>query len=126
MYENERAKAFCDVPVYAEMVMVKANRIDARIVEIEMSCPWMENRAIKDAEKTAKYGPLRWELKQQYHGYEVKQFNIIVDVLGGWSVDVEETMKDLVGQRSRSVLRRMQKVILSHSLNIARTFKVLM
>ena len=35
----------------------------------------------------------------------MKQFNIIIDVLGGWSVDVEETMKDLVGQRSRSVLR---------------------
>ena len=134
MYENERAKAFWDVPVYAESVMEKANRMDARIAEkerkrvavIEMSCPWMDNRAIKDAEKTAKYGPLRWELEQQYPGYEVKQFNIIIDVLGGWSVDVEETVKDLVGQRSRSVLRRMQKVILSHSLNIARTFKVLM
>ena len=60
-----------------------------------------------------------------YPGYEVKQFNIIIDVLGGWSVDVEETMKDLVGQRSRSVMRRMQKVILSHSLNIAQAFKVL-
>ena len=134
MYKNERAEAFWDVPVYAESVMVKANRIDARIVEkerkrvavIKMSCPWMNNRAIKDAEKTAKYGPLRWELKQQYPGYEVKQFNIIVDVLRGWSVEVEETMKDLVGQRSRSVLRRMQKVILSHSLNIVRAFKVLM
>ena len=53
----------------------------------------MDNRAIIDAEKTAKYGPLRWELKQQYPGYQVKQFNIIIDVLGGWSVDVEETMK---------------------------------
>ena len=117
MYENERAKTFWDVPVYAESVMVKANRIYARIVEkerkrvavIEMSCPWMDNRVIKDAEKTAKYGPLRWELKQQYPGYEVKQFNVIIDVLGGWSVDVEETMKGLFGQRLRSVLRRMQK-----------------
>ena len=79
VYENERAKAFWDVPVYAKSVMVKANRIDARIVEkerkrvvvIEMSCPWMDSRAIKDAEKTAKSGPLRWELKQQYPGYEV-------------------------------------------------------
>ena len=34
-------------------------------------------------------------------------------------MDLEETMK--VGQRSRSVLRRMQKVILSYSLNIACT-----
>ena len=96
MYENEIAKAFWDVPVYAESVMVKANRIDARIVEkerkrvavIEISCSWMDNRAINDAEKSAKYGPLRWELKQQYPGYEVKQFNIIIDVLRGWSVDV--------------------------------------
>ena len=95
--------------------MVKANRIDARVVErernrvavIEMSYLWMDSRAIKDAEKTAKYGPLRWELKQQYPGYEVKQFNIIIDELGELSVDVEETKKDLVGQRSRSVLRRM-------------------
>ena len=134
MYENERAKSFWDVPVYAESEMVKDNRIDARIVEkerkrvavIKMSCPWMDSRAIKDAEKTAKYGQLRWELKQQYPGYELKQFNIIIDVLRGWSVEVGETMKDLVGQRSRSVLRRMQKVILSHSLNITRTFKVLM
>ena len=117
MYENERAKAFWDVPVYAESVMVEDNRIDARLVEkerkrvavIEMGCPWMDNRAIKDAEKTAKYGPLRWELKQQYPGYEVKQFSIIIDVLGGWSADLEETMKNLVGQRSRSVLNGCKK-----------------
>ena len=132
MHENERAKIFWNVLVFSESVMVKANRIDARVIEkerkrvavIEISCPWMDNRAIKDAEKTAKYGPLRWELKQQYPGYEVKQFDILVGVFGGWSVDLEETMKDLVG--SRSVLRRIQKVILSHSLNIARAFKVLM
>ena len=83
-----KVKAFWDVPVYAENVMVRANRIDMRvadkerkqIVVIEMSCPWMENRAIEDAEKTAKYSPLRWELKQQYPGYEVKQSNISIDV----------------------------------------------
>ena len=41
-----------------------------RVAVIEMSCPWMDNRAIKDTEKTAKCGPLRWELKQQYPGYD--------------------------------------------------------
>ena len=61
--------------------------------------------------------------KQQYLGYEAKQLNMIIDVLGGWTVQLEETLKDLVGQRSRSVLRRMQKVILSDSLNIARALK---
>ena len=38
---------------------------------MEMSCPWITNRRTKDEEKTRKYAPLRWELKQQYPGYEI-------------------------------------------------------
>ena len=58
--------------------------------------------------------------------YRLKiDYNFIIIIIIA-IIDVEETMKDLVGQRSRSVLRRMQKVILSQSLNIARAFKVLM
>ena len=89
-----------------------------------MSCPWITNRTKKTAEKTLKYGPLRWELKQQYQGYEVRQYNIIMDVHGGWSRDLDVTMKELVGSRSKRVLQNMQKTVLSGSLNIARTFKV--
>ena len=51
-------------------------------------------------------------------GYEVKQYNVIIDVLGGWSEDLEAKMKELVGERTKHVLKRMQKVVLSHSLNI--------
>ena len=79
MYENERAIAYWDIPLYADNTHVKANRIDATIVDkenkkvsvIEMSCPWVENREEKDAEKTTKYGPLRWELEQRYPEYRV-------------------------------------------------------
>ena len=35
-----------------------------------------------------KYGPLTWKLKQHYQGYTVEQYNIIIDVLGGWSKDL--------------------------------------
>ena len=38
-------------------------------------------------------------------------------------------MKELVGERTKHVvhvLKRMQKVVLSHSLNIARSFKILL
>jgi len=63
MYENERAIAYWDIPLYADNTHVKANTIDATIVDrenkkvsvIEMSCPWVENRGEKDAEKTTKY-----------------------------------------------------------------------
>ena len=110
-----------------------ANRIDARIVDknekkvivIEMSCPWLENRQSKDLEKTQKYGPLRWELKTQFQGYEVTQHNIIMDVLGGYSKDVGKTVETLVGGRGEEILRCMQKSELCNSLNIARSFKVL-
>ena len=62
MYENERVIAYWDIPLYADNTHVKANRIDATIVDkenkkvlvIEMSCPWVENMEGKDAEKTTK------------------------------------------------------------------------
>ena len=46
-------------------------------------------------------------VKQQYPGYEVKQFNIVIDVFEGWLNDLEETVRDLVEQRSRAVQCRV-------------------
>ena len=71
-----------------------------------------------------KYGPLRWELKEKYKGHEVHQYNIIMDVLGGWSEQTEISVQSLVGRKTTHVLERMQKAVLSATLNIARTFKV--
>ena len=90
MYESPEASAFWDVPVYAEHTIVKANRVDAQFVDhktkkvwaVEMSCSWIAHREKKFEEKTAKYGPLRFELKKQYTGYHIEQYDII-DVLGG-------------------------------------------
>ena len=109
-------------------------RVDARIVDkerktvtlLQMSCPWNENRKQKDGEKTGKYAPLRWEIKKQYLGYKITQMNIIVDVLGGFFEGLISSLRKILGaKRSRDVLGRMQKSVLSGSLNIARTFKVL-
>ena len=71
---------------------VRRNRVDARIVNhktkrvttLKMSCPWVNNREKKSKEKTVKYVPLLWELKQQFPGYEVKQPNIII--IGRWTL----------------------------------------
>ena len=129
LYENEKHKAFWDVPVYVENAEVRANRIDAQIINheekkitlLELSCPWVENRCQKEAEKTRKYGPLRYELKQQFKGYKVEQFNIIMDVLGGYSTHLEENLKRPVGKKSNQVLRNMQKSVISSTLNTTRT-----
>ena len=103
-YENEQATVYWDVPAYADHTEVQA----------------------KEKEKTFKYAPLRLELKQQYPGYKINQVNIIIDVLGGYSKELYSSVRDLLGaERSRECLRRMQKSVLSSSLNIARSFKVL-
>ncbi|XP_066027987.1 uncharacterized protein [Pocillopora verrucosa] len=132
-YKNDRASAFWDVPVYAEKTEVRANRIDARVVDkqkkkvllLEMSCPWMANRKQKEEEKTSKYAPLRWEIRQQYPHYKIAQYNIIIDVLGGVSRKTLDSIKELVGVRADKILLDMQKAVISSTLNIARSFKVL-
>ena len=91
---------------------------------IEMSCPWLENRESKDFEKTTKYSQLRLELTNRYPEYKVNQYNIIMDVLGGCSKEVEKNIKELVGDKCESIMRQMQKAILSSSLHIARMFKL--
>ena len=91
VYEGAHAQAYLDVRVYREYQDLRANRIDARIVNhqekkiiaMEMSCPWVSNRQKKTTEKTMKYAPLRWELKLKYPRYDISQCNIIVYVLGG-------------------------------------------
>ena len=57
-----------------------------KVLLIEMTCPWIGNGGKKETEKTTKYAPLCWEIKDRYPGYMVKQINIIVDVLGGYSL----------------------------------------
>ena len=86
----------------------------------------MDNRKQKEEEKTLKYAPLQLELKRQHPGFKIRQSNIVIDALGGSSRNLKEGDKTLVGSdRCREVLRRMQKAVLSHTLHIAKTFKVM-
>ena len=112
--------------MYANHQEVRANRVDARFVNhvSKISCPWISNREKKSEEKTMKYGPLRWELKEQFKGYDVHQYNIIKDVLCVWSKETEISVQSPVGRNTTQVLERMHKAVLSMTLNIARNFKI--
>ena len=90
-----------------------------------MSCPWIENRKQKNQEKTTKYATLRWELKQQHRGYTIKQYNIIIDVLGGYSSETRENVILLLGKtKADKTVFNMQKAVTSSTLNITRSFKL--
>ena len=103
-----------------------ADKKEKEVLCMEMTCPWIGNRGKKETEKTTKYATLRWEMKERYQGYMVKQINITVHVLGGYSLEVRNKMKELFGEkRARECLLKMQKAIHSSTLNTARCFKVM-
>ena len=78
----------------------------------------------KDFEKTTKYSQLRLELTNRYLEYKVNQYNIIMDVLGDCSREIEQNIKEFLGDKCESIMRKMQKAILSSSLHNARSFKL--
>ena len=49
-----------------------------------------------------------------------------VDVLGGYSADVSQAVKEPVGEKSATILQKMQRSVISSTLNIARSFKFLL
>ena len=65
VYESDDEQAYWDVSVFADHEEVGCNRVDARIVNhetkrvitLEMSCPWVQNREKKNEEKNVKYAP---------------------------------------------------------------------
>ena len=82
----------------------------------------MANRKQKEEEKTSKYA---WKIRQQYPHYNIAQYNIIIDVPGGVSRKTLDSIKELEGVRADKILLDMQKAVISSTLNIARSFKVL-
>ena len=49
-----------------------------------------------------------------------------MDVLGGYSIELEEQMSKLVGNKGNQVLVKMKKTVISSTLNNVRTFKTLL
>ena len=47
-----------------------------------------------------------------------------MEVLGGWSRDLEDELNELVESKSKGVFHNMQKAVILGTLNISRTFKV--
>lgn len=123
-------QAYRNIPVLVEYNEVRTNRVDSKIVDhrakaettSEMSYPWIQNREKKDEKKVLKYEPLCWELKQQFEGYKITQYNIVMCVLGGWSSSMEVSLSQVLGNKGKEVLKRMQRSIIWSSLNIVRTF----
>ena len=72
MYESPDEQAYWDFPVYADHTCVKANRVDARLVDYKGKKVWAaEGRSI--------------EAIHRLYIYNIEQCNIVIDELGEWS-----------------------------------------
>ena len=73
----------------------------------------------KGGERCREYNEVRGftgELEERFPVYRGTQFNIIVDVLGGYSRDVKKALKELVGDKSDTVALPVQEPVITSSL----------
>ena len=129
-YENGSAQALWDVPIYADSIEVRANSIDARIVDKE------QKRVLKwDVLGwiTAKWK--RWKRHRNMPtnvGIEreilATKWNIITSLLMFWEdIQLMWVMQERnwLDRRVPTILQRMQRSVMSSTLNMARSFKIL-
>ena len=81
---------------------------------LRLSILWGKTQPLTIMEKTQKYAHQsgNWERNPDY---QVKHYNIIIDVLGGYLADVSHAGKELVGEKSATILQRMQRSIMSNT-----------
>ena len=61
--------------------------------------------------RQTKYAPLWFELGQQQPGNAIEQHNIVINVLGGCSANVRNSVREISGEKMTAdkILSRMQK-----------------
>ena len=111
-----------DVLVYGEYQELSANRVDARFVSnrekqviaaLEMSCPLVSKRDRKTSDHEV--CGTQMGIEADIPGFEINPCNIILDVLGRQSRDLDATLQKLVGSKAiaKGVLKKRQKACLS-------------
>ena len=82
-------------------------------------------RAVLVLDKTCSYkwysSRLIFPLINGPNVYKVERYNVIIDVLGGYSKHLERSVRKLLGARASGVLETRRT---SNTLNIARRFKI--
>ena len=95
-----------------------------KVLAVEMSCPWTENREKKQRRRPSSMAPSTRNSNSS--SQDMTSGSITSSSMsGGWSTEVDEPMRELFGARGGVFLLRVQGAIISHPLNIGRTLKVM-
>ena len=137
-YENERAAVYWDIPEFTgandEIEEDRVFRPDGKIIIknekkiflIEMTCPWVNFRNEKFEMKKQKYNGILTNIRREEISYTVDQITLVIDSLGGYSANLADNISKIFKdkRKSKSIILRMQKTVLSESVHIARRFKL--
>ena len=137
-YVNENIEFWWDVPEYTgrdeesqhpprpDGKLFINRKEDKRIYLVEMTVPWTENRPEKYSYKSEKYRNILQSLQFEYPNHKVDQITIVMDVFGGYGQDLVDNIGKVFKKKEdiRSVIRNMQKSVVSSSANLSRTFKI--
>ena len=97
------------------------NEKEEKIDVVEMACLTWRNRAETDERRTRKYTTVKEELKERNPGYEERQTNIVVDILGGFDRKLMDELSKIIGKvAAKRALETMQKTILLHAIRLMR------
>ena len=97
-----------------------------KIYLIEMTVPWISNRKEKLNYKQEKYIRIQQNLKFEYRNYDVDQITLVMDVFGGHGQDLMDNIGKVISDKKTiaSVVKNMQKSVISSTANLSRTFKI--
>ena len=136
-YENEMACAWWDIPEFSQANTDDEDEVyrpdgklklihEKRIYIIEITISWINNREGRYEEKDGKYVDIIRNIKRLEPEYQVEQITLVMDSLGGYSKCLKENISKVFKDTRMvsKIIHKMQKAVLSESVNISRCFKL--
>ena len=136
-YENEVACAWWDIPEFAQASTDDEDEVfrpdgklklinENRIFLIEITISWIDNHEKRYEEKDGKYVDILRNIKRLEPEYLVEQITLFMDSLGGYSKSLNENIGKVFTDKKMvtKIIHKMQKAVLSESVNISRCFKL--
>ena len=136
-YDNDEATIWWNIPEFTAATIDDEERIlrpdgkvllknEKKIFLIEITISWIDIRQIRYEEKIKKYEAIRRNIMREEPEYTVDQITLVMDSLGGFSKNLGENIGKIFqdAKTVRKVIHKMQKSVLSGSVNISRCFKL--
>ena len=136
-HDNELASIWWNIPEFTAATIDDEEKIlkpdgkvllknEKKIFLIEITISWIDIRQIRYDEKIKKYEAIRRNIMREEPEYTVDQITLVMDSLGGYSKNLCDNISKVFqdAKTIKRIIHKMQKAVLSGSVNISRCFKL--